>query len=322
MIKLHLPQVDVSEFSKLDISEGSTSEQQLYEYVDDITGAITTMYEGLHNMHADLKKYGSTLKMSKKANNNGVKEVTKTYNQAKKKADKVRNVYDVDNDELDQESLVALEREQANLNVYKFFLNNTSAKCFKKQVVGTYDYIQKALSYKPILKAKNGVSHLPKKVTKKSPKKVESQRTLPLTRQQTRIAELSEDEKADDNPTRVNVIDTSNTARFTPVKVYNRLEIGDVSDDSKPNTPEFIKSDKDQEDEEVVKEDQELLKILENDARNSIVHANLKSELDQDLKKSIRMESGAELKQRLSAVIGLDDESMTKFQNYITSMSE
>lgn len=148
-------------------------------------------------MHSELKQFGEKIKESKKNNANGVKEIAKVYNESKKKADKVRQLYDIETDQLDEKALIALEREATDLKMYKFYLTSCSEKIMDKHVGGVYRTIHKVLKAKPVLTVVDDKEVVVKKKTKA--KKHESQKDLPKSKSKARRVEPESSEEEKEN---------------------------------------------------------------------------------------------------------------------------
>ena len=88
-IKLKIKQVDVSE--ELEVTK--QSEIDLFDYIEylkEIIGELAL----ISNMHQSLKEFGNSLKATKKENKKSIKDVSKSYTDSKKKADKFRKEFD------------------------------------------------------------------------------------------------------------------------------------------------------------------------------------------------------------------------------------
>jgi len=338
-IRLDINQVEIP--SNAGIGQEGTTEGILYNYIDDVKEHLTTMFDGLLKMHYDLKQFGAKIKESKKSNNSAVKEVAKKYNESKKKADKVRDQQSID----DEKSQIVLEREAADFQVYHFYLTMASKKILKKDVIGVYDSIEKALVMRPILEV-NEPQQMSQSNKKKKAKKYESQKNLPATLKHTYkcIMDSDSEETKEDAlsglqtsyaPRREvfengkmaigNKIDglfehkeRLDTPAFADPSSQKIKAVKKSSSDSSPEKNIGSSPDKDEEDPYELEDDKEVIRMLELDAKDNIQANSINTKLEPDIKKSIRMESKTFLKERLSCIINKDDEAMMQIQNFMT----
>ena len=181
-----------------------SSEEQLYTYVDTLKTSIAAVSENLFRMHSEMKTYGTSLKEYKASNSKECKEVAKEYSKSSKKADKLLKTAPIQS-ELDESSLIILEREKADLKMYKFFLKSASKHINSKVTTGIYKNIQRALDSKPSLVLSDcGVQTVVQTVEqverkKKTKKKVESQKTMPGSKRVCKLkVTVSDEEKKDE----------------------------------------------------------------------------------------------------------------------------
>jgi predicted alternative tryptophan synthase beta-subunit len=133
-VKVNLRQVDVSQ----DLETPTSSEGELYAYIDTLKDAMADISSTLiDTMHGKLKKFGNTLKVTKKENKKAIKEVANAYNASKKKAEKAKaNCKDGTYDEA---AMLAAERAAADLKVYEFYVDY-ACKRYRKDVLGVYKH--------------------------------------------------------------------------------------------------------------------------------------------------------------------------------------
>ena len=163
-MKVDLRQVDVSQ----DLVIPTSSEGELYSYIDTLKDTMADLSSVLiDSMHGKLKKFGNTIKVTKKENKKAIKEVAKAYNVSKKKADKAKaNCKDGTYDEA---AMMAAERAAADLKVYEFYVDY-ACKRYRKDVLGVYKNWGSILNKKPKLKVtkKNRTKASQQNVTKVS----------------------------------------------------------------------------------------------------------------------------------------------------------
>jgi len=305
---------------------GQSSELQLYEYVDNLRETIDGLSTHLiSNMHRGLKQFGSTLKETKKKNNKAIKEVAKTYKDSKKKAEKARiNCKDEDYDE---KTLLAVETEKADYQLYQLIVGNTTKK-FKKETSEVYTEIDRVLSTKKSYSSlsekrmpksklsqpdvtesslqvddKNLIPRLKKTKTlmTPSPSKKDSRKVNPLECEKSPEKKVKFDFESESQ----SVIQVKQTKRLKPPTPPKSPEESPV----KEQISCIIK----EEDEDG---DDEILKILEEDAKPKFFESNTKF-LPEDLRKSIQQERKSFMESRLTDIYGKSN-SCAQFQNYVT----
>ena len=145
-------------------------------------------------MHSELKEYGKSIKESKKENTKTVKEVAKTYKESKKKADKIRLLFTKDDKQFDESSLIAIEKEKADYKVYKFCLETNSKTIYKRDVKGTYNFINKVLAKRPRVKVRDSSTKVPLSRQTSPKRRPEYKMSLPKTKSIIRRIEVSSPE--------------------------------------------------------------------------------------------------------------------------------
>lgn len=316
-IKLNIRQVDVSK----DVNIIKNSEEQLFEYIETLKGAISHLsFALLDQMHPTLKQFGNQLKLTKKENKKATKEVAKTYKNSAKKAQKAKA--NNSDEPYDQKTQIAIEREKADLGVYKFYVD-LACKNFQKDIKKVYKNCDRVLKGKVKLKAT--MKDRGRKLTPE--KKVRAKSSKQKSKGEVSTEDLTKG------------IDEENKVQLLPLKkcptskqsspallTHSALTKSPPKAQDPSQTPKFVDNEiesahessiKGEEEDTDAEGDEELLKMLENDAKTNLLPLPNTS-LPEQQRKSIQIERQTEMQEKLKEFIGHSFDTILQIQNFVT----
>lgn len=314
-----IEQIDVSN----DLEVSQSSETQLYEYVGGLKEIVNNLSGKLIGcMHANMKQFGNTLKAGQKENNKNIKKVAQTYNASKKKADKIRNDQKNSSFELDKASIRILEDESDDLEAYKLYVDWTS-KRFKRDIVNVYKICNNTLKIGPIIKLK--------KSDKDKFKIVDKQRSVSPTKDCRRLPKSKLSEQKVIKPI---IADTAKEERkeakyfnFNEAKYDSSKHLTTIKESSTRKNESSELQGKDTDDEAPFKEwedqdidgegDKEVVNILEQDAAQTEIRQP-RSSIVVGLNSNNNIDRKSFISNRLSEILGKDNQALIQFQNYMT----
>lgn len=289
-----------------------SSESILYEYISSLKDSISEMSLTLTtSMHSSLKQFGGTLKTASKENKASVKEVAKTFKDSKKKADRVRALQKSPSYDLDEAEMMLLEREAADLSVYKFYVEYAS-KRYHKEIINVYKKCEGVLMTRPLLQvrpadAKERYTGPEERKVKKGERKLTKTKSC----QRELVGCGKEERKGSPKVFRKNAVFCSPKMQMKLVQVEaEQADIHD-SDDEQENADQRECENKEEE------KDEDIIEMLEEDAK-SHNPVGYRGTLKDDIKKSIKLNSKDEIVKNLSVILGKDDEALVQLQNYVT----
>jgi len=212
--------------------------------------------------------------------------------------------------DLDEAEMMLLEREAADLSVYKFYVEYAS-KRYHKEMINVYKKCEAVLMTKPLLQIKsanakeryNDPEHKVKKGERKLTKTKSCQREL--------VGCRKEEKKGSPKVFRKNAVFCSPKMQMKLVQVEaEQADIHD-SDDEQENADQRKCENKEEE------KDEDIIEMLEEDAK-SHNPVGYRGTLKDDIKKSIKLNSKDEIVKNLSVILGKDDEALVQLQNYVT----
>ena len=300
-----------------------SSESQLYEYI----GGLKEVMGELSNkliccMHANMKQFGNTLKSGQKENNKNIKKVAQTYNASKKKADKIRNDQKNSNFDLDKTAIRLLEDEADDLEAYKLYIDCTS-KRFRNDIVNVYKTCNNTLKLGPIIKLKKSDKDKFRiKDKERSPSPFKDQRKLPRSKVsekkviEPRLIEI-EREELKETPHFIKNESKFNSSQHLPTINESSIKKSETCENQESDQDEenpFKEEDNGEIDGEG---DKEVVSLLEQDAAQTEMH-QLRGRTTVGLKEENLIERKSFISNRLSQILGKENQALIQFQNYMT----
>lgn len=318
---MNIRQVDVSQ----EVTIVKNSEEQLFEYIEGLKGAMAHLsFTLLDQMHPTLKKFGNQLKVTKKENKKATKEVSKTYKNSSKKANKAK----ANNSEepYDQKTQVAIEREKADLGVYKFYVD-LACKNYRKDIKNVYKQCDRVLRSKAKLKATKKDRGRRLTAERKVRAKSSKHNNKAETKDDDFARSIDEENKIQLLPLQKCPTQKQSSPAITiPLDSLNQYFSLKTTNDPTKTTKnpekefesEHESSIKGEEEEDTDAEgDEEILKMLENDAKTFSTPL-CDTALPEPQRKSIQLERQTEMQQKLKEFLGHSFDAIVQIQNLVT----